>query len=367
MPVPVQFDGPTRATLRAALMDGFPMPFDMNAMLADRLNKNFFALVPTYVAYENQLSELLTKANAQAWIADLLAAALEAVPNKPRLREFAATIGLTSEIDDAHQRMVEAGVLTLDTAVWRARLGELEAQTCRVEVGLDQGGTAYGTGFLLGPSVLITNYHVLEPVYMGLEGKTTAKGYSAKPKNVTIRFDYKRLPEGVLNDGVTYALAADWDLDRSGTHSPVDADAPADRLDYGLIRLAEKAGGHKTGKKKATTGNERGWMTPLPTNAIPAGAPLFILQHPKGDPLKLGMATNGVIKLTGGGTRLRHRVNTEPGSSGSPCFNQKLELLALHHAGDPDFEGPAEWNQAIPFAAILALLEQRGKKAFLGT
>jgi V8-like Glu-specific endopeptidase len=271
------------------------------------------------------------------------------------------------EIEDAHQRMVEAGVLTLDSAVWRARLGELEAQTCRVEVQLDQGGTSYGTGFLLGPSVLITNHHVLEPVYRGLEGKTTAKGYSAKPEKVTARFDYKRLPEGILNYGVTYALAADWDLDRSDTHRPIDSDAPADRLDYGLIRLAEKAGSQKAGKKKATTGNERGWMTPFATNAIPINSPLFVLQHPKGDPLKLGMSTNGVISVTGGGTRLRHRVNTEAGSSGSPCFNQKLELVALHHAGDPDFDKPANWNQAIPFAAILELLEQRGKKPLLGT
>ena len=358
--MPIQFDGPQRAELRKALLDAFPTPFDMKDLLSDRLNKNFFALVSAYVNYDNQLSELLTKANAQAWIADLLTAALESVPANPKLRAFAAKAGLTSDTgDDGHQRLVLAGILTLDTAVWREQLGKLEAQTCKVEVELETGPTVCGTGFLLGPSVVMTNYHVMEPVYSG----------KAKPENVDFRFDYKRLPEGILNPGVTYSLAAGvvWDLDKSESHKPVDADAPADRLDYALLRLSEPAGDHKAGKKDATTGNERGWMTPLAASDFPADMPLFILQHPKGDPLKLAMSTNGVISVTGGGTRLRHNVNTEVGSSGAPCFNQKLKLVALHHAGDPDFERPANWNQAVPFAAILALLAQRNKKALLGT
>lgn len=361
MPIPIQFDGPARAQLRAALLDAFPSPFEIKDLLADRLNKNFFALVPAYVDYQIQLSELLTKANAQAWIAELLSAALEANPANPHLRAFAAAhTSLTSDVSDrGHQRLVQAGVLPLEVAVWREQLGRLEAQTCRVEVALESGPTVCGTGFLLGPSVLMTNYHVMEPVYTG----------KAKPENVLFRFDYKRLPEGPLNQGVTYSLAAAgaWDLDKSESHKPVEADAPADRLDYALVRLAEPAGHHKAGKKDATSGQDRGWMTPLAASTLAAPMPLLILHHPKGDPLKLAIETNGVIAVTGGGTRLRHKVNTEVGSSGSPCFNQKLNLVALHHAGDPDFERPAEWNQAVPFAAILALLGQRNKQGLLGT
>ena len=361
MPIPVQFDGPKRAALRAALLDAFPAPFDMKDLLSDRLNRNFFALVPAYVNYQNQLSELLTRANAEAWIVDLLAAAVEAIPSNPQLRSFAEQVGLasatTQEIADAHQRLVELGVLDVDPALWRARLASAEGQTCRVEVSLEQGPTVYGTGFLLGPSVVITNHHVMEPVYAG----------QAKPENVVLRFDYKRLPEGVLNPGVIYSLASNWDLDRSDTFRPVEADAPADRLDYALLRLAQNAGEHYLGKKDAEKGEPRGWMTPLSALAFPPSTPLYILQHPKAYPLKLAQSTRGVISVTGGGTRLRHRVNTETGSSGAPCFNQKLELVALHHAGDPDFERPAEWNQAIPFAAILNLLQQRGKQALLGT
>ena len=57
-------------------------------------------------------------------------------------------------------------------------------------------------------------------------------------------------------------------------------------------------------------------------------------------------------------TRLRHQVNTKRGSSGSPCLNARLELVALHHAGDPNFD-PARrpaWNAAVPIAAIRGYL-----------
>ena len=47
------------------------------------------------------------------------------------------------------------------SATWRARLGELEAQVCRVEVPARDRPTA-GTGFLVGPDLVLTKYHVIE-------------------------------------------------------------------------------------------------------------------------------------------------------------------------------------------------------------
>ena len=63
---------------------------------------------------------------------------------------------------------------------------------------------------------------------------------------------------------------------------------------------------------------------------------VFVLQHPLGDPLKLAI---GVAKgPNANATRVLHDANTESGSSGSPCLNAKLELVALHNAGDPLYE-----------------------------
>jgi V8-like Glu-specific endopeptidase len=40
-----------------------------------------------------------------------------------------------------------------------------------------------------------------------------------------------------------------------------------------------------------------------------------------------------------------------PGSSGSPCFNARLELIGLHHAGD--VAAQPTYNIAIPVRAIV--------------
>ena len=45
-------------------------------------------------------------------------------------------------------------------------------------------------------------------------------------------------------------------------------------------------------------------------------------------------------------------VSSKDGSSGSPCFNADLQLVALHHARDP--QSPPRWNQAIPMKKIRA-------------
>jgi V8-like Glu-specific endopeptidase len=75
--------------------------------------------------------------------------------------------------------------------------------------------------------------------------------------------------------------------------------------------------------------------------------------------LKLAMDTKSVLKTNANNTRVRYRTNTEKGSSGSPVFNETWELAALHHSGDRSIV--PVYNQGIPFAAILALLEKRGK------
>jgi V8-like Glu-specific endopeptidase len=84
----------------------------------------------------------------------------------------------------------------------------------------------------------------------------------------------------------------------------------------------------------------------------------------KGAPLKLAMETQAIMGLNQNSTRVKYRTNTEPGSSGSPCFDADWNLVALHHLGDPNFSKP-EYNQGIPFMAILDALEKADKKHLL--
>ena len=69
---------------------------------------------------------------------------------------------------------------------------ECQGPICRVEIDNE----AMGTGFLVGPSAVLTNHHVLAKVI-------------AEPKlipKVKLRFDYKRLRDGTILSGTLVAI-----------------------------------------------------------------------------------------------------------------------------------------------------------------
>jgi hypothetical protein len=142
-----------------------------------------------------------------------------------------------------------------------------------------------------------------------------------------------------------------------------------DQLDYALLHVAGVPGSQQLGGKVEPGGVTRGWIkVPNVSYDFVAHTPLFIMQHPRGLPLKLALDMDAIIGLNQNDTRVTYKTNTEAGSSGSPCFNSNWDLVAIHHSGDPDFD-PAhkpEYNEGIPVHTILALLEQRGLKRQLG-
>ena len=75
---------------------------------------------------------------------------------------------------------------------------------------------------------------------------------------------------------------------------------------------------------------------------------MMILQHPAAEPLKLSFGSVTEVETT----RVRYKVNTQGGSSGSPCLTQDLKVTAIHHYGLGDC------NQAVPHEAILSFLGQ---------
>jgi S1-C subfamily serine protease len=208
-----------------------------------------------------------------------------------------------------------------------------------------------GTGFLVAADLCLTNYHVVKGLIEG----------TADPIRTRLRFDFRRAADGkVVNDGTCFSLAQTW-LVAARPPSVVDSlpddrsKLPeADELDFALLRIRDAPGAAPIGRaEQLSDAPIRGWVNRVGSDGYDSGSPLFLLQHPDGAPLKL--AFGPAIGLNANATRLRHRVNSEPGSSGSPCFNARLELVGLHHAGDPNFD-PAhrpQYNSAIPIRAIL--------------
>jgi hypothetical protein len=265
----------------------------------------------------------------------------------------------TLATDGGFEKTIKQYLPMLNVGLWRERLFKIEGRVCRVEVG---NGTM-GTGFLVGPDALLTNYHVLRAV---IENPSSAHA-------VRFRFDYQVLANGIESQGVLASLHPTcWDIDYSlytdaeAKNKPDEATPTADQLDYALVKL-DRAIGNQPLNPAAPGDSVRGWISmPTTAPAISLDMPILILQHPHAEPLKLALDTEGVLKVYDNGTRVRYATNTESGSSGSPCFDINWNLIALHHYGDPAFNHQPTYNQGIPINMIRDRLKREGKDGALG-
>ena len=264
----------------------------------------------------------------------------------------------TNIADSALERRVREELPFLDLGLWREQILRVEGRVCRVEI--DNRGV--GTGFLVGPDTVLTNYHVLKSV---IENSIPAE-------QVKLRFDFRVLSSGLRSQGTVVSLAPkDWLLDSSkytvgeGQNLP-DATLPTiDELDYALVRLSEPLGRQPL-RAGAQDSSLRGWVEiPATAPAISTGMPILIVQHQMAGPMALALDTSGVQSVNANNTRVRYSTNTENGSSGSPCFDIHWGLVALHHYGDR-LHDRAQYNQGIPMAAIHERLARQGKLEYLG-
>ena len=83
-----------------------------------------------------------------------------------------------------------------------------------------------------------------------------------------------------------------------------------------------------------------------------------IVQHPKGGTKKISIHDNKVAFVYD--KVIQYTSDTEPGSSGSPVFNNEWNLVALHHAGWSEGNGRAT-NQGIRIKAIVDFLTSQNE------
>jgi Trypsin-like peptidase domain/Effector-associated domain 1 len=290
---------------------------------------------------------------------ELIASAYAKVPGNPELRAFVLDLAVaqsdrlapTAPLWRAMEKAVLTRVAFDNPRQFRERMARAERAVCRFV--LPKPG--WGTGFLVGPDTVLTNYHVIEDLQLGL----------AKPEQVEIEFDYVNGPNGGVLAGTTPCkLAPEKWLIAFSREGSRDTD-----LDFALVRLNRQVGVQPAPDQPAPTLGQappgRGWLVPK-SHAFNAHEqePLFILQHPQleeggpTDPLKV---TVGFISGVPTCNRVHYTTNTLKGSSGSPCFLADWELVALHHAATT---GVA--NEGIPLKAILEDLARRDPPVQLG-
>jgi endonuclease G, mitochondrial len=193
-----------------------------------------------------------------------------------------------------------------------------------------------GTGWLIAPVLLITNRHVIN-ARTSAEAAASDADFALQAASLEADFDY-------------------LDVNAAPTTIPAPTLAAADEvLDYAVLRLD-------------AVGNDRAALR-LRANPLtkPAASPLRervnVLQHPNGDPMRLGFRNNFVV--TGTAERLSYLTDTSGGSSGSPICDDAWQVAGLHRGwatitGEPvkvwDTSVRQE-NYATPIAAILAHLQ----------
>jgi hypothetical protein len=322
-------------------------------------------------------AEFVDVADQYARVGELILAIQQVRPRRPDVAELVAAFGLAPAVRVETSGAVVPGVETtasvglektlknrlpmFDFAVWREKMGVVEGLICEIEIG----GNPAGTGFLVGPAAVLTNYHVLEDV---LAGRTPAD-------TVACLFDYKVLSNGTRMRSTSVGLdPTGWNLDSSPpspdekTRTPDRTVPTADQLDYALVKLARALGDEPSLARVSDQAPKRGWVAlPSAPPVFLPKAPLLIAQHPDGKPLKLSVDTDSVIGVNPNRTRVRYTNNTEPGSSGSPVFDLEWNLVALHHLGDPAYDHPPAYNQGVVIDQIRKRIEARGRGEALGT
>jgi hypothetical protein len=337
-------NGAQRAILEQAIVQGFTLG-ELDAALQHRDWEPIANFVPTG-PWKQQVFELVRWSQRRGWTQKLVEDLQAENPDSSRIKTLYSDLGFARISGKDRERLDEGSLQKTvrlragyaDLGPWLETFIARKHQVCRIE----DAAQPLGTGFLVERDLVLTNYHVVD-AYID-KGRSTAE--------LACRFDYA-VETGETNQGVVKRLAegAGWIVDHA-KFSPFDTGdrggLPApEELDYALIRLKEPAG-----DDPGQTGKARGWINVslLPKPVEPKDI-CFILQHPKGDPVKV--ATGAVTFVNANATRVRYDTNTDSGSSGSPCLDVKLDLVALHHGGDPDTSRLAEFNQGIPIQAIL--------------
>jgi hypothetical protein len=363
--------------LADALMDAFKTSENFRAMMDARLGRETAPGV-RFASFKDEVKSVVKQAATEGWLDQLVMSARFSRPQHPGLAMHARRMRLDVVLPDASvtaarvndpsitaNQSSESQLETIvrkdskfkDPTVWMGLMTQAISRVCRIETRV----SPLGTGWLVGPDLVLTNHHVVRDMF-GPHPTLTAK-------DVFCRFDYRVGADGrQLNEGTIVKLDLQKPILDSSPHSPLDTqdttETPQpDQLDFALIRLAEKVGELPIGGKAEPGAALRGWISlktaktkPAPTNEI-VGERVLVLQHPAGMPIKLEIGA--VTQLNGNGTRIRHTANTEGGSSGSPCFNADLEPIALHHAGGHSKTIRLPYNQAVPIGCIIKLLEQR--------
>ena len=309
-----------RKQLRQAVISAYPSPSDLEIFVDESLNQNL-----AVIAGGNNLNQTVYKliqwAVAKGRIDELIIQLAQDTQNLDIQRICSRLLKHYLSLNTENA----GGLLPpLSQAAWDVNYEELqsflpkrfsfEADVGELQKGLalseavckvtfeDRSADECGTGVLIAPDLMLTNYHVFSCEPGANLNEIASKlrcefGYTSRRLDQPPRICTAAEDEAVVSS------------------SPISA------LDYVLVRL------HSADVESIP------YVGYNPTDQLQPNSPLNILQHPEGNQMKVSLSNNGVVKTDDARGLVLYVNPTKPGSSGSPCFNQQWQLVALHHKG----------------------------------
>jgi V8-like Glu-specific endopeptidase len=220
----------------------------------------------------------------------LASALLELASVVERARHDMSRAPLTDPLPDKNALEKLFGVSKMQPTYWLEEGLRAAHSVCRIVTP-----SAFGSGFVIAQGVITTNYHVI-----------------ASPAHAAAsmaEMNYEEDARGNLRKVARYRLDA----------ASYRADPEKDVV---ICRMVPTAG-------EAPFDS----YAPLPLHFDPPNVAddVSIIQHPEGRTKQVAFTANPVVALYE--HRLQYLTQTLPGSSGSPVFDTKWRVVAIHRAG----------------------------------
>ncbi|MTJ45516.1 trypsin-like peptidase domain-containing protein [Dolichospermum flos-aquae UHCC 0037] len=338
---PMNLSGTELKKLVNAIISAYPTQEDLAMMVQFELAENLEA-----IAGGGNLTQLVfnlvTKwAIPRGKISRLIIAAYETNPGNPELKEFYESMVIKKRF------IVDSAIKKPDFGPdinWRGETDEIQLQSWLQpqpdywDVGFLKGAIAQsssvcrieilyrnimGTGVLITPNKVLTNYHVLK--------YSEEDNLENNALNAILKFGCLTSDNGLETQGKSFQL------DRE---NPILCSSKTEDLDYVLLQVESKIT-QATDIKPARWDGQK-----LPMEKMG----ISVLQHPEGDSMKLSVSQDGITGVYQNSGLVQYVNKTAVGSSGSPCFDENWYLVALHHAQKAKTFGSI--REGILFASI---------------
>ncbi len=219
----------------------------------------------------------------------LVSAALRGNPTSPRLRQFAASIGLVASPDELLEA-IRPSLKVLNLTEWKGGLGLVQRQVCGIRMKVP--GETQCTGFLVGDDQVMTIGSPLVP-----------------PPGPDVTF---------LFEGATLGIHE---------KDPVVVDADHVRV----LRLERPIARALENPAAEVAVRTRGWISPAHGNR-PAGDDRVVIVQYVSNSLRITIGAHD--PSTGDPDELTYQSASYLGSLGAPCFDADWRLAGIHVGGE---------------------------------